>query len=244
MSSQKNKGMPLNTFTRTSYSLPDSVWWGQTQLHAMHSWAARRAHRLVVCQKKILTPVQCTWPEGVPTRKKSSSRKDSIDGRPSTADSSGLSETSTPPTRDSTPAKARVSSDYNQPPMSRRHRHVHISLYVLFTYLCFSDLFVPVPQVKYEEDPHLRLGPEPDAARRQLWVWNFFLISFCRNKYTQSSTRLPRASKSEFQCFINDIRDAAIPSSPIRLCLRYSSHSCTFSSSLTTHSTSSLSAPC
>lgn len=133
MSSQKNKGMPLNTFTRTCYSLPDSVWWGQTQLHAMHSWAARRAHRLVVCQKKILTPVQCTWPEGVPTRKKSSSRKDSIDGRPSTADSSGLSETSTPPTRDSTPAKARVSSDYNQPPMSRRHRHVHISLYVLFT---------------------------------------------------------------------------------------------------------------
>lgn len=94
----------------------------------------------------------CTWPEGVPTRKKSSSRKDSIDGRPSTADSSGISETSTPPTRDSTPAKARVSSDYNQPPMSRRH----------------SDLFVPVPQVKYEEDPHLRLGPEPDAARRQL----------------------------------------------------------------------------
>ncbi|KAG2150524.1 hypothetical protein DEU56DRAFT_780502 [Suillus clintonianus] len=94
----------------------------------------------------------CTWPEGVPARKKSTPRKDSIDGRPSTADSSGLSETSTPPTRDSTPPKPRVSNDYNQPPMSRRH----------------SDLFAPVPQVKYEEDPNLRLGPEPDAVRRQL----------------------------------------------------------------------------
>ncbi|KAG0706153.1 hypothetical protein DFH29DRAFT_903974 [Suillus ampliporus] len=93
----------------------------------------------------------CTWPEGVPARKKSTPRKDSIDGRPSTADSSGLSETSTPPTRDSTPPKLRV--DYNQPPpMSRRH----------------SDVFAPVSQVKFEEDPNLRLGPAPDAARRQL----------------------------------------------------------------------------
>lgn len=43
----------------------------------------------------------CTWPEGVPTRKKSGvDRRDSVDGRPSTADSS---EGSTPPTRDRTP---------------------------------------------------------------------------------------------------------------------------------------------
>lgn len=44
----------------------------------------------------------------------------------------------------------------------------HYTYYSLTENLCFSDLFVPVPQVKYEEDPHLRLGPEPDAARRQL----------------------------------------------------------------------------
>ncbi|OJA13069.1 hypothetical protein AZE42_01898 [Rhizopogon vesiculosus] len=94
----------------------------------------------------------CTWPEGVPARKKSTPRKDSIDGRPSTADSSGLSETSTPPTRDSTPPKPRLSNDYNQPSMSRRQ----------------SDVFAPVPPVKFEEDPNLRLGPEPDHPRRQL----------------------------------------------------------------------------
>ncbi|KAJ8587158.1 hypothetical protein M405DRAFT_934903 [Rhizopogon salebrosus TDB-379] len=94
----------------------------------------------------------CTWPEGVPARKKTTPRKDSIDGRPSTADSSGLSETSTPPTRDSTPPKPRLSNDYNQPSMSRRQ----------------SDVFAPVPQVKFEEDQNLRLGPEPDPLRRQL----------------------------------------------------------------------------
>jgi len=92
----------------------------------------------------------CTWPEGVPTRKKTTPRKDSIDGRPSTADSSGLSETSTPPTRDSTPPKPRLSNDYSQPSMPRRH----------------SDAFVP--QVKFEEDSNLRLGPEPVPPRRQL----------------------------------------------------------------------------
>ncbi|KAH0588905.1 hypothetical protein H2248_004690 [Termitomyces sp. 'cryptogamus'] len=47
----------------------------------------------------------CTWPEGVPARKKSVVRKDSVDGRPSTAGSSGLSEASTPPTREHTPPR-------------------------------------------------------------------------------------------------------------------------------------------
>ncbi|RDB24766.1 hypothetical protein Hypma_007697 [Hypsizygus marmoreus] len=61
----------------------------------------------------------CTWPEGVPARKKSIVRKDSGDGRPSTAGSSGLSEASTPPTREHTPPR-RSSSDIGLVPVSSR----------------------------------------------------------------------------------------------------------------------------
>ncbi|KAF9469897.1 hypothetical protein BDZ94DRAFT_1243499 [Collybia nuda] len=61
----------------------------------------------------------CTWPEGVPTRKKSVVRKDSGDGRPSTAGSSGLSEGSTPPTREHTPPR-RGSSDVSLLPLNSR----------------------------------------------------------------------------------------------------------------------------
>ncbi|KAI0743550.1 fungal-specific transcription factor domain-containing protein [Daedaleopsis nitida] len=52
---------------------------------------------------------ECTWPEGVPTRKKPAPRReppspvDGVDTRPSTAGSSGLSEAATPPTRGPTP---------------------------------------------------------------------------------------------------------------------------------------------
>ncbi|KAI0785627.1 hypothetical protein C8Q75DRAFT_775728 [Abortiporus biennis] len=83
---------------------------------------------------------ECTWPEGVPARKKSS-RKDHqqqqqshshspqtpldspvIDTRPSTAGSSGLSDTSTPPTRNHTPPRREHPADIGLPPMvSRRH---------------------------------------------------------------------------------------------------------------------------
>ncbi|KAF8904488.1 hypothetical protein CPB84DRAFT_1773201 [Gymnopilus junonius] len=45
----------------------------------------------------------CTWPDGVPTRKKNTPRRDDVDTRPSTAGSSGLSEASTPPARELTP---------------------------------------------------------------------------------------------------------------------------------------------
>ncbi|KAH7913705.1 fungal-specific transcription factor domain-containing protein [Hygrophoropsis aurantiaca] len=80
----------------------------------------------------------CTWPEGVPVRKKATPRKDSLDGRPSTADSSGMSETSTPPTRDCTPPK-RVPAEFSLPPaLSRRP----------------SEPFVPP-------------APDQEAARRQ-----------------------------------------------------------------------------
>jgi hypothetical protein len=65
--------------------------------------------------------LQCTWPEGVPTRKKSVVRKDSEEGRPSTAGSSGLSDGSTPPTREHTPPR-RASVDIGLMPIQSRRR--------------------------------------------------------------------------------------------------------------------------
>ncbi|KAI9572142.1 hypothetical protein HD554DRAFT_2067302 [Boletus coccyginus] len=94
-----------------------------------------------ICMRCTHGQRDCTWPEGVPTRKKATPRKESVDGRPSTAESSGLSETSTPPTRDSTPPR-RPHADYSLPPVvARRH----------------SEPFVPP------------LGPDPDlVTRRQI----------------------------------------------------------------------------
>lgn len=59
------------------------------------------------CHRKIFTHrcPQCSWPEGVPARKKSVARRDEVDGRPSTAGSSGVSDASTPPARDLTPPR-------------------------------------------------------------------------------------------------------------------------------------------
>jgi len=69
----------------------------------------------------------CTWPEGVPTRKRSSASRDS-DDRPSTAGSPGLSEESTPSTRDHTPP-SRAPVDLGLPPLASRRQadpyHVH-----------------------------------------------------------------------------------------------------------------------
>ncbi|KAH7888543.1 fungal-specific transcription factor domain-containing protein [Phlebopus sp. FC_14] len=94
-----------------------------------------------ICNRCTHGQRDCTWPEGVPTRKKATPRKDNFDGRPSTAESSGLSETSTPPTRDSTPPQ-RPQNDYSLPPMvSRRH----------------SEPFVPP------------LAPEHEPTRRQIY---------------------------------------------------------------------------
>ncbi|KAJ3482174.1 hypothetical protein NLI96_g7162 [Meripilus lineatus] len=77
---------------------------------------------------------ECTWPEGVPTRKKPAPRKEQsssqpstplespvIDARPSTAGSSGVSDASTPPTRNHTPPR-REPAEIGLPPLvSRRH---------------------------------------------------------------------------------------------------------------------------
>ncbi|KAI0630369.1 fungal-specific transcription factor domain-containing protein [Trametes polyzona] len=79
----------------------------------------------------------CTWPEGVPTRKKPSSKREPpspIDGtetRPSTAGSSGVSEAATPPTRGPSPPK-REPLEMDIPPMvSRRHSDPHVNMPVV-----------------------------------------------------------------------------------------------------------------
>ncbi|KAG2015762.1 hypothetical protein CC2G_009002 [Coprinopsis cinerea AmutBmut pab1-1] len=74
----------------------------------------------------------CTWPENVPTRKKTiASRKDSLD-RCSNPDSSGLSDMSTPPTRHHSPAPTKLQTSdsgafsqphYTRPPHSDSHVH-------------------------------------------------------------------------------------------------------------------------
>ncbi|KAF4620758.1 hypothetical protein D9613_000405 [Agrocybe pediades] len=61
----------------------------------------------------------CSWPEGVPTRKKNAKRDDA-ETRPSTAGSSGLSEASTPPGRDRSPPNRRNELDINLVPLSSR----------------------------------------------------------------------------------------------------------------------------
>ncbi|KAI0051826.1 hypothetical protein FA95DRAFT_1675601 [Auriscalpium vulgare] len=74
----------------------------------------------------------CTWPEGVPQRKKPPPKRsetlDTVDlARPSTASSSGISDTSgTPPTRDHTPPK-REHIELGLPPLGpRRHSDPHM----------------------------------------------------------------------------------------------------------------------
>ncbi|KAI0266808.1 hypothetical protein BC834DRAFT_873618 [Gloeopeniophorella convolvens] len=69
----------------------------------------------------------CTWPVGVETRKRAppkrteSTQLDLADVRPSTASSSGISEGSTPPTRNHTPPK-REPLELDLPPLAlRRH---------------------------------------------------------------------------------------------------------------------------
>ncbi|KAI0358452.1 hypothetical protein OH77DRAFT_1396672, partial [Trametes cingulata] len=72
----------------------------------------------------------CTWPEGVPTRKKPTPKReppspiDGVETRPSTAGSSGMSEAASPSTRGPSPPK-REPLEMGIPPMvSRRHRYV------------------------------------------------------------------------------------------------------------------------
>ncbi|KAI0305765.1 hypothetical protein B0F90DRAFT_1700929 [Multifurca ochricompacta] len=73
----------------------------------------------------------CTWPVGVEPRKRAPPKRidtihmDPTDVRPSTASSSGISEGSTPPTRNHTPPK-RDLIELDLPPLTqRRHSDLH-----------------------------------------------------------------------------------------------------------------------
>lgn len=93
------------------------------------------------CQRCSHGQRECTWPEGVPTRKKAGSRRDQknsqdalqssespvLETRPSTATSS-VSETSTPPTRDNTPPKREPAEQGLPPLVSRRHTDTSVAL--------------------------------------------------------------------------------------------------------------------
>ncbi|KAF8628884.1 hypothetical protein AX15_003670 [Amanita polypyramis BW_CC] len=112
----------------------------------------------------------CTWPEGVPARKKTTVRKDSTDIRPSTASSS---TSSTPPTRDPTPPR-RTTIDLGLLPMaSRRSSDPYLQLHSMSaepdpsrrTYLtndrgsAYSNATNPsiltmIPETSYRYDQH------------------------------------------------------------------------------------------
>ncbi|KAF9482131.1 hypothetical protein BDN70DRAFT_875419 [Pholiota conissans] len=85
---------------------------------------------------------ECSWPEGVPARKKSVVRRDDVDGRPSTAGSSGLSDASTPPARELTPPR----------------RNQDINLMPLPSQRAPSEAFLPMHSI----------GPDHEPSRRQL----------------------------------------------------------------------------
>ncbi|KAF8160823.1 hypothetical protein B0H34DRAFT_353973 [Crassisporium funariophilum] len=91
---------------------------------------------------------ECSWPEGVPVRKKASVRKDSLDGRPSTAGSSGLSEASTPPTREHTPP-SRQQADLNLLPLPSR---------------ASSETFIHMQPMGSEHDSRRQLERNPGYA--------------------------------------------------------------------------------
>jgi hypothetical protein len=74
---------------------------------------------------------ECSWPEGVPARKKSVARRDEVDGRPSTAGSSGVSDASTPPARDLTPPRLNLTQVPSRAP---------------------SESFVPMHPISSEHD--------------------------------------------------------------------------------------------
>ncbi|KAF9523989.1 hypothetical protein CPB83DRAFT_861891 [Crepidotus variabilis] len=85
-----------------------------------------------VCMRCTHGSRECSWPEGVPARKKSNARKDSIDERPSTAGSSGMSESPTPPTREDSPPR-RNTLDLSLLPLPSRPSDAFASLHSLGT---------------------------------------------------------------------------------------------------------------
>jgi len=80
----------------------------------------------------------CTWPEGVPARKKPAGRKDSIDGRPSTANSSISESSGTPPTREPSPP--------------RRHQHIDLNLMSVTTQRRPNDAYLQLQPIQTDMD--------------------------------------------------------------------------------------------
>jgi len=74
-----------------------------------------------ICGRCDHSQRECTWPEGVPIRKKPTPKVEPNE-RPGTAGSSGMSEGSTPPARDPTPPK-RSTLDLGLPPLESRRRN-------------------------------------------------------------------------------------------------------------------------
>ncbi|EIM79181.1 uncharacterized protein STEHIDRAFT_143311 [Stereum hirsutum FP-91666 SS1] len=123
------------------------------------------------CNRCVSGSRECTWPQEVP-RKKSTAKKSRAggDGRPTTASSSGVSEASTPPTRDNTPPSRRDRYEYGLPslPPSRRQ----------------SDPFLYVPPP---------VSASPGSAQRSQSTGDIFL-SAQHQQYpmsAQSSSGLP-----------------------------------------------------
>jgi len=82
-----------------------------------------------ICNRCTHGQRDCTWPDGVPVASNSQSRKyttDDFDSSPSTAGSSGISDTSTPPTPNDTPPNG-LHSDLGLPPhLSRRQSEPYL----------------------------------------------------------------------------------------------------------------------
>ncbi|KAF8894063.1 hypothetical protein BD779DRAFT_1505053 [Infundibulicybe gibba] len=130
----------------------------------------------------------CTWPEGVPARKKSVSRKDSVDGRPSTAGSS-ISESSTPPTREHTPPR-RPPTDLGLPLPLRRPVEPYLQLHPMsssdqdpgrrqlsthdrspgYSHPSNPGVLSMIPEASYSTQPRYdhsyNTGPHPASASR------------------------------------------------------------------------------
>lgn len=103
LSRQKNQGM----FSFLSFWLivEIAIQCDETKPSCMRCTHGQRdVRQLRLFYWTMLKEAQCAWPEGAPVRRRSTTRKDSLDadGRPSTAGSS-ISDSSTPPTRDHTP---------------------------------------------------------------------------------------------------------------------------------------------
>lgn len=137
----------------------------------MHSWAARRAHRHVSFKKKLTQRLSSAHGQKAfpPARNQHLGKIVSTAAHPLPIhqDCRRLQHLLLGTARLQKLVYLAITTNL-QCPVDTGMCIFYYTYYLLTKNPCFSDLFAPVPQVKYEEDPHLRLGPEPDAARRQM----------------------------------------------------------------------------